>query len=290
MCPIVKITKGLAEKPLGLKCFDEERRKQNLLSTVNLGIRPVKTNRIVGSVGRCLDFDPKFKFRAKNNTQDRYNSIKRALESSVILPPVELYKIKDEYYVVDGHHRISAGKEMGQEYVDAQIIEYLPAKDSPENALYLRKFNFEQKMDTGEVFLSRPSGYDRLIWQIDLHQQYLANKMKREVSIKDAAHDWFYSIYQPVIQKIEEEKLTLQLKRATPGDIYLYLTEDLQLRNKRNGHYLDLAEAVREVDFLSEEVHIIKPRVTLKEKVMNILLPCHPLRKCPYPLRLRQKN
>ncbi|GAI00185.1 unnamed protein product, partial [marine sediment metagenome] len=144
----------------------------------------------------------------QNNTQDRYNSIKRALEGGVILPPVELYKIKDQYYVVDGHHRISAGKEMGQEYVDAQIIEYLPAKDSPENALYLRRFDFEQKTGMREVFLSRPSGYDRLIWQIDLHQQYLANKMKREVSIKDAAHDWFYSIYQPVVQKIEKEKLT----------------------------------------------------------------------------------
>jgi len=58
-------------------------------------------------------------------------------------------------------------------------------------------------------------------------------------------------------------------------------------KDKRNGHYLDLAEAVREVDLLSEEVHIIKPRATLKEKVINILLPCHPLRKCPYNLRLR---
>ena len=287
MRPIAKIIKGVAEKPLGLKCFDEDRRKQNLLSTVDVGIRPVKVDGIVGSVGRCLDFDPKFKFRGKNNTKDRYNSIKRALEGGVILPPVELYKIKDEYYVVDGHHRISAGKEMGQEYVDARIIEYLPARDSPENTLYLRRFDFEQKMDVREVFLSRPSGYDRLTWQIDLHQQHLAHKMGREVSIKDAAHDWFYSIYQPVVQKIGEEGLTLQLKDATLGDIYLYLTEDLQLSNKRNGHYLDLAEAIREVDLLTEEVHIIKPRATLKEKVMNILLPCHLLRKCPYHSWLR---
>lgn len=287
MRPIAKIIKGVAENPLGLKCFNEERRKQNLLSTVDLGIRPVKIDRIVGSTGRCLDFDPKFRFRGKNDTQDRYNSIKRALEKGIILPPVELYKIKDEHYVVDGHHRISAGKETGQEYVDARIIEFLPAKDSPENALYLRRFNFEQSMDIREVSLSRPSGYDRLAWQIDLHQQYLAHKMGREVSIKDAAHDWFYSIYQPVVQKIEEEKLSLQLKDATPGDIYLYLTEDLQLRNKRNGHYLDLTEAIREVDLLTEEVHIIKPRAGLKEKLMNILLPCHPLRKCPYYSRLR---
>ena len=287
MRSIVKITKGVSRKPLGLKCFDEQRRRQNLLTTVELGIRPVKVDRIVGSVGRCLDFDPKFKFRDKNSTQDRYDSIKRALQGDIILPPVELYKIKDEYYVMDGHHRISVGKEMGQEYVDARIIEYLPTKDSPENALYLRRFDFERKMGIGEIYLSRPSGYDRLIWQIDLYQQYLAHKMGREVSIKDAAHDWFYSIYQPVVRKIEEEKLTLQLSHATPGDIYLYLTEDLQLRNKRNGHYLDLAEAIREVDLLIEEVHIIKPRVGLKEKLMNILLPCHPLRKCPYFSRLR---
>ncbi len=287
MRPITKIIKGAAEKPLGLKCFDEERRKQDLLCTVDVGIRPVKIDEIVGSVGRCLDFDPKFKVKDKNNIQNRYNSIKRALQDGVVLPSVELYKIKDEYYVVDGHHRISAGKEMGQEYVDARIIEFLPVKDSPENALYLRRFDFEQKVDVREVFLSRPSGYDRLIWQIDLHQQYLAHKKGREVPIKDAARDWFYSIYQPVVQKIEKENLTFQLKDATPGDIYLHLTEDLQLHNKRNGHYLDLAEAIKEVDLLTKEVHIIKPRATLKEKVRNILLPCHPLKKCPYPSWLR---
>jgi len=283
MHPAVKIMKTfLKKKSSGLKCFDEERRKEDVSSRVDLGIRPVKIDRVVGSVARPLDFDPKFESRGKDGAETRYNSVKGALEKGLILPAVDLYKIKDEYYVVDGHHRVSAAKEIGQKYVDAHVTEFLPPKDSPENALYLRRFDFEQKLGIEGIYLSRPSGYDRLVWQIDLHQQYLANKTKSEVSRKDAGRDWFYSIHRPVIQKIEEEKLTRQLDGATAGDIYVYLTEDLQLRNKRNGHCLDLAEALKETDLLAQEAHITKGGPTLRDRAVKILLRCRYWRKRRY--------
>jgi hypothetical protein len=37
------------------------------------------------------------------------------------LPPVELIQIENEYYVRDGHHRISVSRALGQSYVDAEI-------------------------------------------------------------------------------------------------------------------------------------------------------------------------
>jgi hypothetical protein len=170
------------------------------------------------------EFNPRFKVKGKISTEDRYNSIKEALENGIILPAVELYKIKDEYYVADGHHRIAIGREMAQEYIDACISEFLPAKDSPENALYLRRFDFEQKLGIEGIFLSQPSGYDELAWQIDLHQQYLVKKRGREFFIEDAAHDWFYSIHRPVVQKIEAENQPSNSK-VLPLKIYIFICQ-----------------------------------------------------------------
>ncbi|NCF69199.1 MAG: hypothetical protein GWP61_24850 [Chloroflexi bacterium] len=39
------------------------------------------------------------------------------------LPAVELYKIGNDYFVMDGHHRISVARLHGQEAIDAKVIE-----------------------------------------------------------------------------------------------------------------------------------------------------------------------
>jgi hypothetical protein len=37
-----------------------------------------------------------------------------------------------EYYVVDGHHRVAMAKKLGQDYLDAHVIEYrVAAKPAP---------------------------------------------------------------------------------------------------------------------------------------------------------------
>lgn len=54
----------------------------------------------------------------------------------MILPPVDLYKIKDKYYVVDGNHRVAAAKEIGQIYIDAYVTEFLPTGDTPQHLLW----------------------------------------------------------------------------------------------------------------------------------------------------------
>ena len=39
------------------------------------------------------------------------------------LPPVELYKIGDIYFVRDGNHRVSVARQQGQVYIDAYVTE-----------------------------------------------------------------------------------------------------------------------------------------------------------------------
>jgi hypothetical protein len=57
---------------------------------------------------------------------------------------VELYKarlrrrrgdrdsVTTEYYVVDGHHRVAMAKKLGQDYLDAHVVEYRVSQERPE--------------------------------------------------------------------------------------------------------------------------------------------------------------
>jgi len=44
------------------------------------------------------------------------------------LGPVKLFEIKDEFYVLDGNHRIAAAKELGHDEILAHIEEFIPSK------------------------------------------------------------------------------------------------------------------------------------------------------------------
>jgi ParB-like chromosome segregation protein Spo0J len=44
-----------------------------------------------------------------------------------ILPPIKLYKIEDEYYVLDGNHRIAAARQLGRSLIEAKVVEVVPS-------------------------------------------------------------------------------------------------------------------------------------------------------------------
>jgi hypothetical protein len=76
--------------------------------------------RIVGSEGRVHDFDGAFR-PLSDNTRDRWISIAAAHRNRVSLPSVELIQVGDEYFVRDGHHRISVARAMGQVEIESRI-------------------------------------------------------------------------------------------------------------------------------------------------------------------------
>jgi len=90
----------------------------------------VDTTRIVGSVSRAhelrRDFRPPRQQRRRSDNE-RYQSIVRAMNRGRELPLIELYRLGDEYYVVDGHHRVAAALTVGQLQMDAQVVEFLPS-------------------------------------------------------------------------------------------------------------------------------------------------------------------
>src|SRR5687767_9679946 len=86
------------------------------------GLQTVPIAQIVGSMDRFRDFDREFLPRQRH-TAGRWQNVDRAYYEDKQLPPIQLYKIGDVYFVKDGNHRVSVAREKGQEFIDAEVIE-----------------------------------------------------------------------------------------------------------------------------------------------------------------------
>jgi hypothetical protein len=82
--------------------------------------RLVPIAQIVGSEGRCGDFDRGFNPLHDHN-RGRWLRIAAARRRGTSLPPVDLVRVGDLYFVQDGHHRISVARALGQPDIEARV-------------------------------------------------------------------------------------------------------------------------------------------------------------------------
>jgi hypothetical protein len=105
-----------------LLAFEEAKRAWVRSSQSYRGMRTVEVEKIAGSVGRYKDFDGDFLPR-KMSMGQRWGRVDSAYHEGVELPAVSLYKIGDEYFVVDGNHRVSVARYHKVVTIDAEVVE-----------------------------------------------------------------------------------------------------------------------------------------------------------------------
>jgi len=99
----------------------------------DVGARTVPTSKIVGSVGRWQNLRSDFFYRKGGVTQ-RFLRVGEAMRQGIALPPIQVYRLRkppvkgelppSEYYVVDGHHRVAMARNLGQDFLDAEVKEF----------------------------------------------------------------------------------------------------------------------------------------------------------------------
>ncbi len=94
--------------------------KRSIHRQTSIGLRTVEVKRIVGTESRSGDFDNKF-YPLNDRISGRWMSIANLHLCEIGLPAVDLIQVGDEYFVRDGHHRISVANAMGQAYIDAYV-------------------------------------------------------------------------------------------------------------------------------------------------------------------------
>jgi uncharacterized ParB-like nuclease family protein len=86
----------------------------------DVGTECVPLKKIRGSESRGQDFDAEFNpLQARD--EDRWVRVAAAWQTQGELPPVQLIRVGDVYFVRDGHHRISVARQRGQDAVDAEV-------------------------------------------------------------------------------------------------------------------------------------------------------------------------
>jgi hypothetical protein len=84
------------------------------------GTRTVAIHLIRGSANRCCNFDANFR-PLHSHGQARWLGLAAARQRGVKLPPVELIEAAGVYFVVDGHHRVSVARALGETAIQAKV-------------------------------------------------------------------------------------------------------------------------------------------------------------------------
>jgi hypothetical protein len=86
------------------------------------GVQEIPVERIVGSVGRGLDFDRDFRPLVKHL---RYRWIRvYLLNQELDWPPIRVYQVGSHYFVEDGHNRVSVARRLGMPTIRAEVWVY----------------------------------------------------------------------------------------------------------------------------------------------------------------------
>jgi uncharacterized ParB-like nuclease family protein len=105
--------------------FDEVVDHSAMLPESHVRLEAVPLRQIVGSVGKAQHFTRSF----HPATDDSLRRWKRAYAAAHGLrgyEPVELYEVEGDYYIVDGHYRVSVAKALGNDKIQATVRRWVP--------------------------------------------------------------------------------------------------------------------------------------------------------------------
>lgn len=243
-----------------VKNFGERQKSEQAYEYHKRGAMAVSLSKIVGSVRRYNDFDENFRLK-EYLPRERLDSILEAMRQGKPLPPVELYQIKEEYYVLDGNHRVAAAKQLGFKEINARIVECLPQKKSWENVLYMEKRDFyAHAPDDGiDIEITEAGQYPFLLEQISYHREHLSRQTGMDVPFPEAFRDWYNTIYRPFVNIIRDGNLLRFFPTRTVGDLYSYLSY------QQWGNWWDQDEGKSIDDFIFTNMEAFRENMKNKE-------------------------
>jgi len=89
----------------------------------------IPIEQIAGTLGRQNDFDYKFR-PLKGYLKDRWVNTFLSLEREG-WSPIVVHRVGDQYYVEDGHHRVSVARSLRMVYIQAKVWEYTIRENPP---------------------------------------------------------------------------------------------------------------------------------------------------------------
>jgi nucleotide-binding universal stress UspA family protein len=227
------LTAVISGKHEKLLSYDEVKRHIKVYGLRRQHLAEIPLDSIVGSVGRYLDFNKKF-LPLTDSDAERWARVKMTQEQKG-LPPIEVYKIGEIYFVIDGNHRVSIAKQMKIATIEAYVSEFRtnleikPDDDledlilKTERAELFDEMGLERFSPDFDIKVTEPGGYKELFENISVHHYYLGLEQRRDISIEKAVNSWVKNVYRPVIRTIRQLGILRDFPSRTETDLYLWL-------------------------------------------------------------------
>ena len=203
------------------------------------GVQEIPIDKIVGSVApdaKAGEFDPGF-LPLNRRMRERWTRIYREMVEGDELPPIDVYKVDDKYYLIDGHHRVSVARNLGRPALNARVINVrtrAPLPPGADPASLLRAAEYAAFLETTQLHRTRPQArlecsrlgrYDEILNHILGHAYFLSLEQHREVPLQEAAASWYDHVYHPIAEAIRKHRVLEQLPGWTEADVYAEVTK-----------------------------------------------------------------
>ena len=221
-----------------LLSYDEIASKLKLQGRSDKGLQMIPVDAIIGSVGRYTDFTRTFLPRHLEDRQ-RWANIKAiSLDPiSMGLPPIDVYKVSEVYFVIDGNHRVSVARQENWKTIEAHVIEIqtdipLTADVQPDELIikaeyadFLEQTGLNKMPEFMDLRITIPGGYQKLLDEICVCRCQVEEEDQKECSLPESAERWYHEIYVPFAEAVRERGMMRWFPNRTVTDLYVWMSE-----------------------------------------------------------------
>jgi uncharacterized ParB-like nuclease family protein len=232
--------------PPNLLPFETVRQRLGLGEKVYRGVQSIPLAQIAGSVGRTNDFTRSFLPRS-DRVRERWQKVDE-LTHAKGMAPIQVYKVGQVYFVLDGNHRVSVVRQTGVKTINAHVWEFqirvpLEPDDRLEDILirqeyleFLERTQLDRARPEIYMILTQPGRYREFEEQIAIHRHYAELEEGISSSFQDAAVHWYDTVYLPMVEVIHREKMLRLFPGRTEADLVAWIIRNQADLRRRYGH------------------------------------------------------
>jgi hypothetical protein len=218
-----------------------------------LGLQVITLDSIVGSVDRQREFDRRFR-PTSGLVRERWQRLALAQRRGESVPPIEVYRVGDMHFVVDGHHRVSVAHALGLKTIDAYVTEVM-TRLSPGGIRYrgdllvkdYRRIFLDRVPLLGEarrsVSLTDPWDYAELAESVEAWGFRLMQDEGRYLDRLTVARRWYDEEFVPVVRMLRQAGM---IETQTEAEAYMWVASERYRLIRTHRWDDDVISAVRE--------------------------------------------
>lgn len=219
-----------------LLSYEEVRQHLRAIEKSAEQLGEIPLDAIVGSVGRYQDFTRSF-LPKESISQDRWARVMANTKGLSGLPPIDVYKIGEVYFVKDGNHRVSVSRQMGNTAIQAYVTQvesrvHLSQDITPDDLIiksefvrFLEKTSLDKLKAGADFSVTKPGAYPTLLEHIAVHRYYMGIEQEREIPYTESVLNWYEKVFLPVVNIIRHRGMLRDFPERTETDLYLWASD-----------------------------------------------------------------